>query len=135
MPTYLSVCSYSLYNWQQSPGPPVKVICVVAVQFISSVSGGVTSFTLRLHHLSSSMLGLLVFPLLPLHVIRRRPPDAVSLVCGAAAVYCHSALLAQRLGAPMVTAVSRETIHGYTMLLLFIIHIYVWMTSVIMVSL
>ncbi|KAG7227207.1 hypothetical protein INR49_014007 [Caranx melampygus] len=65
------------------------------------VSGGVTSFTLRLHHLLGSMLGLSLLPLLFLHVIRRRPPDAVSLICGAAAVYCRPALPVQRLSTPM----------------------------------
>lgn len=91
-----------------SRGPPVEVICVLPVQLIGSVSGGVTSFIRGLHLLPSSRPGPSAFSLSLLHMVRRRFPDAVSVLWGAAAAHRDPAVLVQRICGPMVT-VGRET--------------------------
>lgn len=89
-------------------GSPVKVIGVVPVQLIASVSSGVTSFILGLHLLSSRP-GLWDHPLFSL-MTRRRFSEVVSLVRRAAAANSDPAVLVQRLSTPTTAVVSTETI-------------------------
>lgn len=81
--THISAFALMYYVAQWRGSSPVEVICVVPVQLVPGVSGGVASLTRRLDSVLSHRPVLRARPLLPLHVIRWRLPEAVVLVGGA----------------------------------------------------